>query len=43
LAPGAVGLYQVDVTVPSGIGTGRQAMTCTIGGVTSTTAYLYLK
>jgi len=43
LAPYAVGLYQVNVTVPTGIATGRVPMTCTIGGVTSPTAYLFVK
>jgi uncharacterized protein (TIGR03437 family) len=43
LTPYSVGLYQIDVYVPAGIATGRQPMTCTIGGVTSTTAYLYVK
>jgi uncharacterized protein (TIGR03437 family) len=45
LAPGAVGLYQVNVTVPSGTATGQQPITCTIGGITCTNAkaYLYVK
>src|SRR5580658_276094 len=42
LAPGLVG-YQVNVTVPSGIPAGMQPITITIGGVTSTTAYIYVK
>jgi uncharacterized protein (TIGR03437 family) len=33
LAPYFVGLYQVNAVVPSGIGTGLQPMTCSIGGV----------
>src|SRR5581483_9908195 len=33
LAPGYVGLYQVNVVVPSGISTGLQQITCSIGGV----------
>ena len=39
LAPLYVGLYQVNVVVPSGISTGAQPITCTIGGVTSATGY----
>jgi len=43
LAPGFVSLYQVNVQVPAGISAGAQPITCTIGGVTSTTAQLYVK
>jgi minor extracellular serine protease Vpr len=43
LAPGFVGLYQVNATVPSGIGTGSQNIVCSIGGVTSATATLTVK
>jgi minor extracellular serine protease Vpr len=43
LAPGYVGLYQVNVQVPTGISAGAQAITCTIGGVTATAAQLYVK
>jgi minor extracellular serine protease Vpr len=43
LTPYTVGLYQVDVTVPAGIAAGRVPITCTIGGVTSPTAYLFVK
>lgn len=32
LAPGLVGLYQVNVVVPAGIGAGRQALTLDING-----------
>ena len=35
LAPGFVGLYQVNVYVPTGIGTGNQPITIAIGGKTS--------
>lgn len=35
LAPGYVGLYQVNVTVPSNIPAGAQSLTVLIGGVTS--------
>lgn len=43
LAPGFVSLYQVNVQVPEGISAGQQAISCTIGGVTSTTAELWVK
>lgn len=36
LAPGYVGLYQVNVTVPTGISAGAQSLTIAIGGATST-------
>jgi minor extracellular serine protease Vpr len=42
LAPGYADLYQVNATVPAGIGTGAQAVTCTIGGVSCQTVYLYV-
>jgi uncharacterized protein (TIGR03437 family) len=42
LAPQFADLYQVNATVPTGIGTGPQAVTCTIGGVSCQTAYLYV-
>jgi uncharacterized protein (TIGR03437 family) len=35
LVPGLPGLYQLNVTVPSGIGTGAQNITVAIGGATS--------
>lgn len=35
LAPGLVGLYQVNVTVPDDVATGVQTLTLAIGGVTS--------
>ena len=41
LAPGLVG-YQVNAVVPSGISAGMQPITISIGGVTSTTAYIYV-
>ncbi|MFN7997529.1 MAG: S8 family serine peptidase [Bryobacteraceae bacterium] len=34
LAPGYVGLYQVNAVVPDGISAGLQQITCSIGGVT---------
>ena len=43
LAPGFVSLYQVNVQVPTGISAGAQPITCSIGGVTSKTAQLYVK
>ena len=33
LAPGNVGLYQVNVVVPTDAPTGRQAVTCSVNGV----------
>jgi uncharacterized protein (TIGR03437 family) len=42
LAPQFADLYQVNATVPSGIGTGAQTVTCTIGGVSCQTVYLYV-
>jgi uncharacterized protein (TIGR03437 family) len=35
LAPTAVGLYQINVTIPSDMATGNQAVTVAIGGATS--------
>lgn len=43
LAPNYVGLYQVNFVVPQGIPTGQQPITCSIGGVTSKTAFLSVK
>jgi minor extracellular serine protease Vpr len=42
LAPGFADLYQVNATVPAGIGTGAQPVTCAIGGVTCQTVLLYV-
>jgi uncharacterized protein (TIGR03437 family) len=36
LAPGFVGEYEVVIQVPSGLGTGNQPITVSVGGVTST-------
>ena len=43
LAPGFVSLYQVNAQVPTSISAGPQTITCSIGGVTSATAQLYVK
>jgi uncharacterized protein (TIGR03437 family) len=43
LAPQFADLYQVNATVPTGIGTGAQPVTCTIGGVSCQTVNLYVK
>jgi uncharacterized protein (TIGR03437 family) len=42
LAPTFADLYQVNATVPTGIGTGAQPVTCSIGGVSCQTVYLYV-
>ena len=42
LAPGYADLYQVNATVPAGIGTGPQTVTCTIGGVSCQSVTLYV-
>jgi uncharacterized protein (TIGR03437 family) len=43
LAPNYASLYQVNFVVPPGTASGMQAITCSIGGVTSKTAYLAVK
>jgi minor extracellular serine protease Vpr len=42
LAPGYADLYQVNATVPTGIGTGMQTVTCTIGGFACPTVNLFV-
>jgi uncharacterized protein (TIGR03437 family) len=42
LAPGFADLYQVNATVPTNISAGTQPVTCTIGGVSCQTVYLYV-
>ncbi len=43
LTPGAVGLYQINVTVPGGLGTGQQPVVITQNGVTANAATLPVK
>ena len=43
LAPYLVGVYQLNVTVPSGISAGLQPMTLTINGVTSPASSIYVQ
>jgi minor extracellular serine protease Vpr len=43
LAPYIVGLYQVNITVPSGVPSGMQPVVLTIGGVSTTAALLPIK
>ncbi|MCL5744640.1 MAG: hypothetical protein M1541_12045 [Acidobacteria bacterium] len=40
LTPTVAGLYQINVTVPSGLTPGLQPVTVSIGGVTSNTVNL---
>ena len=40
LAPGNVGLYQVNVVVPTDAPTGRQAVTCSVNGVASPSTFV---
>jgi uncharacterized protein (TIGR03437 family) len=42
LTPGSIGLYQVNVVVPS-TGPGLQPITISIGGVTSSTSHIQVK
>ncbi len=43
LAPGFPGLYQINITVPSGAGTGNQPVVLSIGGASSKTAQIPLQ
>ncbi len=43
LAPGFVGLYQVNVTLPTGLAAGDQPLILTIGGVSSNTVTLPIR
>ena len=40
LAPGNVGLYQVNVIIPADASTGRQAVTCTVNGVAAPSTFV---
>ncbi|HFB97645.1 MAG TPA: hypothetical protein ENJ62_00745, partial [Bryobacterales bacterium] len=43
LAPGNVGLYQVNVVVPEGLGAGLHEVVLTIGGIDAKPVLLYVK
>jgi uncharacterized protein (TIGR03437 family) len=43
LTPGTAGLYQIDVTIPSGLTPGAQLITVSIGGQTSKTLTISVK
>ena len=43
LAPNYTSLYQVNFNLPQGVPSGLQPISCSIGGVTSKTAYLSVK
>ena len=40
LAPGIVGLYQVNVVVPNDSPTGRQAVTCSVNGIAAPSTFV---
>lgn len=42
LAPGYVGLYQINVTMPSGLASGNQQLKLSVGGMISNTVGLYV-
>ena len=43
LSPGSAGLYQIDVTIPSGLTPGSQPLTVAIGGQTSKSVNIFVK